>query len=107
MIIPNYRSHLNTDPNWTDFGSLNNGSLAGMILNMKDTKNTAHATYELMCNAWKDCIGYAIHPTAGVFFHSNHSYPLQYIRHWTFYIKISSETIAHQSTITQFTKLSI
>eukprot|EP01083_Nonionella_stella_P095449 268006_1 len=91
IIMCNYRPHLNLDPSITNYSSINHQTLSGVLHRMtpKDIDNMNAldlSQYFAMCNKWIDCIGIAIHPTAGIFFHNHSSIPLQHVRQWNFYI---------------------
>lgn len=95
--LENYRGHLNTDPNFLDFGEINENSLCGIIfqittIDYKENDDSFNHYYKI-CDSLIECIGFSIHENIGILFHNYSTFPLQYVRNWNFYIK---NTIKHK-----------
>ena len=97
--LENYRGHLNTDPNFIDFGEINEYSLCGIILKISNIDDNDLTKLFKICDSINECIGFTIHPTVGILFYNHTTFPLQYVRNWNFYIKNSENNKKYEMNI--------
>ncbi|ETO31126.1 hypothetical protein RFI_05994 [Reticulomyxa filosa] len=74
--------------NVTSYGEINGNTLRGVLSLPRDQhRNITKEMAVRMCKSMRMCVGFSMHPTAGVFLHTKECYPLQHVRDWTFFIK--------------------
>ncbi|ETO17666.1 hypothetical protein RFI_19654, partial [Reticulomyxa filosa] len=81
--LANYRAHVK--PNVIRVNKIDANVLSGTLFDNDNLADVEDASS--LCSLLPQCVGYSVHPTAGVFLHNAEAFPLQYTRNWNFYWK--------------------